>query len=109
MQAVLDFFRSDISGVSATNVLSLYETVLTHRQLLWLLFSLSWGTVKLFSERRATEESGWRFGQVVPVVLLLSPLLLMVEGFSGKMLLLMPPAVPFNGSDPAYRSGIQKQ
>lgn len=61
-----------------------------HPQLMWLLFSLTWGTIWLFLAPRLLEESVWGFGQLVSVVLLLLPLLLMVEGFSG-----MTPSQPF--------------
>lgn len=50
---------------------------------MWLLFSLTWGTIRLFRERHETKENGWGFGQLVPVLLLLLPALLMLEGFSG--------------------------
>lgn len=53
-------------------------------QLLWLSFSLIWGTMRLFYTRRPSEENEWSFGQLVPVLLLLLPVLLVTEAFSGK-------------------------
>lgn len=50
---------------------------------MWLLFSLTWGTMRLFRECRDTEENDWGFGQLVPVLLLLLPAVSMLEGFSG--------------------------
>lgn len=37
------------------------------------------------------EENHWGFGQLVPVLLLLLPVLLMAEGFSGKISLKLRP------------------
>lgn len=42
--------------------------------------------MRLFYKRHASEENGWGFGQLVPVFLLLLPVLLMAEGFSGTCL-----------------------
>ncbi|KAK6814567.1 hypothetical protein RU639_009398 [Aspergillus parasiticus] len=52
--------------------------------LLWLLFSLVWGTIRLSRARdnHVSEENSWAFGQLVSVLLLLVPALLMVEGYS---------------------------
>lgn len=59
-------------------------------QLLWLLFSLVWGCIRLFSVRsysleegRALEEDFWGFGQIVPTLLLFIPVLLIFENLSG--------------------------
>lgn len=65
----------------------------------WLLFSLVWGTIRLFVLRNNMhkfydpdlEENHWGFGQLVPVLLLLLPVLLMAEGFSGKISLKLRP------------------
>ncbi|OJJ05253.1 hypothetical protein ASPVEDRAFT_837388 [Aspergillus versicolor CBS 583.65] len=71
VQALLDFWRSRTW------------------ELLWLLFSLIWGTMRLFtvrysmqSSRDMLEESYWGFGQVIPVLLLLVPGLVVVESLS---------------------------
>ncbi|BCS17269.1 uncharacterized protein APUU_10097A [Aspergillus puulaauensis] len=59
-------------------------------EVLWLLFSLVWGTLRLFTVRYSMqrsrdmlEESYWGFGQVIPVLLLLVPGLVVVESLSG--------------------------
>ncbi|OJJ54307.1 hypothetical protein ASPSYDRAFT_50358 [Aspergillus sydowii CBS 593.65] len=71
VQALLDFMRSRAWEV------------------LWLLFSLVWGTIRLFAVRYGVqqdsdllEESYWGFGQVIPVLLLLVPVLMFVESLS---------------------------
>ncbi|KAL4887794.1 hypothetical protein BDV59DRAFT_189900 [Aspergillus ambiguus] len=60
--------------------------------LIWLLLSLIWGTLRLYNNRwlvsrflaedqhyNDLEENSWEFGQLVPVLLLLMPLLNIVE------------------------------
>ncbi|KAL4918441.1 hypothetical protein BDW62DRAFT_200821 [Aspergillus aurantiobrunneus] len=59
-------------------------------EVLWLLFSLIWGSIRLFTVRGllsehaelAEEEDQWGFGQLVPVLLLLIPALLVAESCS---------------------------
>ena len=59
-------------------------------QLLWLSFSLFYGTAKIFSWRATTSgapglvENGWGFGQIVPLLMLVQPLMALPELFSGK-------------------------
>ncbi|KAL5337453.1 hypothetical protein BJX70DRAFT_399589 [Aspergillus crustosus] len=55
----------------------------------WLMFSLIWGSIRLFSvraslprEAQQLEEDQWGFGQLVPVLLLLIPVLMIAEGCS---------------------------
>lgn len=38
-----------------------------------------------FKESILKEENTWSFGQVAPVLLLLTPILLLCEGFSGRL------------------------
>lgn len=72
-QAVVDFLRSATFEV------------------LWLMFALIWGTIRLFTIRsfvppdsNVVEEDFWGFGQLVPVLLLLLPILLIAESCSGR-------------------------
>ena len=63
----------------------------TLNQLLWLSFSLFYGTAKIFSWRALTigvglDENKWGFGQIVPLLMLLQPLMALPELFSGKSL-----------------------
>ena len=72
---------------------------------MWLALALAWGTAHLFetwlptlgidaaspdenyvtsSDNVASEETHWGFGQLLPVVLLLLPLLSIWESFAGK-------------------------
>jgi hypothetical protein len=66
----------------------------TLNQLIWLSFSLFYGTAKIFSWRGVTKgvglnENGWGFGQIVPLLMLLQPLMALPELFSGKSLQVM--------------------
>jgi hypothetical protein len=59
------------------------QMILMHCQLLWLFISLVWGTRRLCSTRfkadNRLQENYWTFGQLVPVLLLLTPLLNIVD------------------------------
>ena len=65
-------------------------------QILWLCFALAWGTIHLFTARgRLPEgtvvdsaENVWSFGQFLPVVLLMLPILSIAEDCYGKTRLL---------------------
>lgn len=63
---------------------------LTSEWISWLLFSLAWGTVRIFGiklndapKEITTEESLWGFGQFVPTLLLIIPLVGLIEGILG--------------------------
>ena len=61
----------------------------TLNQLIWLSLSLFYGTAKIFSWRSLTigvglDENRWGFGQIVPLLMLLQPLMALPELFSGK-------------------------
>jgi hypothetical protein len=68
----------------------------TLNQLMWLTFSLLYGTSKIFSWRGMTErapglalaEYEWTFGQIIPLLMLIQPLMAIPELFSG------PPCFP---------------
>ncbi len=61
-------------------------------QISWLLYALAWGTVRLYMGRSyisndshtTAEENSWAFGQCIPVLLLMLPLLAMVETSYGE-------------------------
>ncbi|KAM5362164.1 hypothetical protein ACJZ2D_012686 [Fusarium nematophilum] len=55
-------------------------------RVLWLSFSLLWGTKRLFSTRidGPAEEDDWTFGQILPLLLLLAPLAAILEHFSHR-------------------------
>lgn len=65
-------------------------------QILWLCFALAWGTIHLFVARNYlsqnavvdSDENVWSFGQFLPVVLLMLPILSIAEDFYGKIRLL---------------------
>lgn len=90
VQALLDFLRSRTWEVTAGLTFCIpYADV---EKILWLLFSLVWGTLRLFTVRYGSqrssdmlEESYWGFGQVIPVLLLLVPVLMVVESLSGML------------------------
>ena len=75
----------------------------TLNQLLWLSFSLFYGTAKIFSWRALTidvglDENVWGFGQIVPLLMLLQPLMALPELFSGKSILEIEPVLVTNNS-----------
>lgn len=86
------FFDLAVSALWEVRLLSLYRShckrLLTLWQLIWLLLCLAWGTLRLFEFRAADqsvlEEDFWGFGQWLPVLLLLIPLLSTVEAYLGK-------------------------
>ena len=64
---------------------------------MWLALALAWGTFNLFLtvgnsldyesdglENIASEERDWRFGQLLPVILLALPFLTIWESYIGK-------------------------
>lgn len=62
-------------------------------QIIWLIYALAWGTVRLFTARKrihntdlntTSEEDSWGFGQWIPVLLLMLPFLAMGETFYGE-------------------------
>lgn len=62
----------------------------TLSQLLWLSFSLLYGTVKIFAWRSTSAgvelaENAWGFGQVIPLLMLIQPLMAVPELFAGKV------------------------
>ena len=60
-------------------------------QILWLCFALAWGTIHLFTARSYLPqgaENVWSFGQTLPVVLLMLPVLSIAEDCYGKIKLL---------------------
>ncbi|KAF2748856.1 hypothetical protein M011DRAFT_476226 [Sporormia fimetaria CBS 119925] len=81
-----------------TSVRALFD-ILESRlmEIIWLSFAISWGTVKLWSTRSAVthdvrgsnvganqdvlEEDFWSFGQILPLVLLLLPVLAMAQTY----------------------------
>lgn len=89
------FLDLAVSALWEVRLLSLYRSyckrLLTLWQLIWLLLCLVWGTLRLFEFRDAPvndqsvlEEDVWSFGQWLPVLLLLIPLLGTVEAYLGK-------------------------
>lgn len=64
----------------------LYESLLS--ELIWLSFSLLWGTPKIFVWRMGAPvrnyEDTWSFGQLLPLLLLLLPVVALPELYSGK-------------------------
>ncbi|KAI9369221.1 hypothetical protein BJX61DRAFT_545802 [Aspergillus egyptiacus] len=81
-------------------------------EVLWLLFSLIWGTIRLFTVRdslpqhfEATEEEDrWGFGQLVPVLMLLIPVLLIAESWSGTSTSLHRPLYAANLAEADFAS-----
>ena len=65
-------------------------------QILWLCFALAWGTIHLFTARSylsqdaalVSAENVWSFGQFLPVILLILPILSIAEDCYGKIQLL---------------------
>ncbi|KAF1998801.1 hypothetical protein P154DRAFT_438573 [Amniculicola lignicola CBS 123094] len=66
------------------------ESMLT--EILWLSFAIAWGTIKLYDTRNSAaldpsvgekvlEENFWSFGQTLPLVLILLPLLSMAQAY----------------------------
>ncbi|KFY08186.1 hypothetical protein V492_06453 [Pseudogymnoascus sp. VKM F-4246] len=65
-------------------------------EILWLLFALSWGTIRIYKDRKAVDddsaakpesikdfvlqENSWGFGQLIPTLLLILPLFSLIEG-----------------------------
>ncbi|KAF2652561.1 hypothetical protein K491DRAFT_718788 [Lophiostoma macrostomum CBS 122681] len=60
-----------------------------YNEVFWVVVSFAWGAYKLALTRnidgaRNHESDGWTFGQVMPVVLLIAPLITFIEHFSEK-------------------------
>lgn len=65
----------------------------------WLLFSLIWGTIRVFEDRKLAgadfaaiqgspddvvlQENSWGFGQLIPTLLLILPLFSLIERVIG--------------------------
>ncbi|KAL3467198.1 hypothetical protein BJX64DRAFT_192287 [Aspergillus heterothallicus] len=93
--------------ITAKGILSLTASMFW--DLLWLLIALIWGTLRLTFDRielsrsRASltsdgesQDNSWTFGQMVPVILLLMPLMHTVEIYLGKETPWIKTDVPFH-------------
>lgn len=73
--------------VEARSLYDLYESLLS--ELIWLSFSLLWGTTKIFAWRMNAPvrqyENDWGFGQLVPLLLLLLPMVAVPDLYAGKL------------------------
>jgi hypothetical protein len=72
--------------VDARSLYDLYESLLS--ELIWLSFSLLWGTFKILVWRNGAPtreyEDAWTFGQLLPLLLLLMPLVAIPELYAGR-------------------------
>jgi hypothetical protein len=73
--------------VDARSLYDLYESLLS--ELIWLSFSLFYGVSKTFTWRKDSAvreyENKWGFGQLVPLLLLLLPLVALQEIYAGEL------------------------
>ena len=57
---------------------------------MWVFVSLSWGTLLVFTARAKApsqirkDENSWGFGQIIPLLLLILPLIAVLEAFYGS-------------------------
>ena len=72
--------------VDARSIYDLYESLLS--ELVWLSLSLLWGFFKIFAWRMSAPvkiyENQWGFGQLVPPLLLLLPVVAIPDLYSGE-------------------------
>ncbi|KAH6976421.1 hypothetical protein BKA56DRAFT_80787 [Ilyonectria sp. MPI-CAGE-AT-0026] len=86
----------------------IYTSMLS--EIYWLLITSLWATARLFrdrwllqrdlaSEESAAEEIEWSFGQTLPVIMLLAPLIQVIGAFAGAPNTSPPPRISTNGEE----------
>ncbi|KAI4657181.1 uncharacterized protein J4E79_007797 [Alternaria viburni] len=91
----LPYLLSYASFIIARAIYDVSESMLL--EILWLTFAMAWGTIKVWDTRAAaswnydgynftlnqkiSEENSWGFGQTLPLILLLLPLLSMAQAY----------------------------
>ena len=85
------FFAFYIFALIYVPFIAIFEFLESFLATLWLLtLGLIWGTMQIFVPRLAvgqgvnTQESFWGFGQILPLLLLLQPLVAIIELLNGK-------------------------
>lgn len=67
--------------INARAVYDIYESLLS--EIIWLSLSLTWGATKIYALRKDSPlseyESSWGFGQILPLLLLISPIVSLPE------------------------------
>ena len=79
----MDLFTSKFVEVKGVLLPCIDWNDLTYHQVWWLIFSFALGVIRLVDQQADSLYEGplWTFGQVLPVLLLVAPLLLIVSSF----------------------------
>jgi hypothetical protein len=92
-------------------------------EIIWLTFAMAWGTIKVWETRAAATynfngetftlnmdvlvENSWSFGQILPLILLLLPLLSMAQAYLDNDAKAQEAMQKVNGREDAPEEGIQ--